>query len=99
MAKIIKRKRRKLSLMGFSLVLFTASLVAWLLTSLFINTTNSSLTIKIQKMNEEIASIKDENKNLNIEIQTLGNKDRVYVIAQESNMFLDNNNIIPVSGE
>lgn len=99
MAKVVKRKRRKLSLIGFSIIFLTASLIAWLLTSLFINTTNSSLTIKIQKMNEEIASIKSENQNLNIEIQTLGNKDRVYVIAQESNMLLDNSNVISVSGE
>lgn len=100
MARVVKRrKRRKLSMFGFSFFLFSFALISWLISSLFLNTTNTSLTIKIQKMNEEIASIQNDNRTLNIEIQSLENKDRVYVIAEASNLDLNQSNIIAISGE
>lgn len=101
MAKYVRRRRktRRLSLFGFSVVFLMFSLFSLLLCSLFVNTTNTNLTIKIQKMQEEIASIENENKSINIEIQSLENKERVYVIAEASNMNLDQSNIISVSGE
>lgn len=101
MAKIVKKKKktRRLSLFGFSIVFLMFSLFSLLLCSLFVNTTNTNLTIKIQKMQEEIAAIEDENKTINIEIQSLENKERVYVIAEASNMNLDQSNIISVSGD
>lgn len=98
MAKI-RKKRRRLSLFGFAFVFFTFAVFAWILSSLFINTQNTSLTIKIQNMNEEIASIKKENKTLNIEIQSLENKDRIYTIAQSSNLIQNDSNIISIQGD
>ena len=52
MAKIVKRKRRRLSFHGFAIVLFSLSLVAWLASSLLVNTMNAKLTMKIQTMND-----------------------------------------------
>ena len=49
---------------GFALVLFTFSLIAWLATSLLVNTVNNNLTMKIQSMNEELASLRSENQVL-----------------------------------
>ena len=84
---------------GFAFIFFMFSLVALVLSSLFIRTQNTSLTIKIQQMNEEIATIQNENNSLNIEIQTLGNKERVFEVAKASNLDLNNSNVIAVIGE
>jgi len=99
MAKLVKKKRRRLSLFGVSLLMFSFSICLYLITSLFVNTRNAALTMRIQNANMEIAMISDSNKSLNIQIQTLENKDRVYTIAEESNMQQVQNNVISVQGE
>ena len=99
MAKIVKRKKRKLRLQGFALIFFSFTLLGWLGTTLFVNTINASLTMKIQQMNDELASLTEENQNLSFEIQTLENKDRVYEIAQTANMDQIQDNIISIVGE
>ena len=96
MAKIVKKKRRRLSFNGIAIVLFTIALISWLLTSLLVNTVNTSLTMKIQTMNEELAQLRSENQTLNYEIQSLENKDRVFEIAQAANLDQLTDNIISV---
>ena len=91
-----KKKRRKLSLTGIAFFLFTFSLVMWLLTSLFVNTRNTSLTMKIQSMNEELALLKSQNQTLSYEIQTLENKDRVFAAAQLAQLDQVSDNIISI---
>ena len=98
MAKIVKKKRRRLSLNGFAIILFTFALFAWLASSLLVNTLNTRLTMKIQTMSEELAMLKNENQSLNYEIQTLENKDRVSEVAQAANMDQISENIISVTG-
>ena len=99
MARIVKKKKRKLSFRGFAVLLFSFSLFALLVSSLLINTINASLTMKIQKMNDELASLRTENQTLNYEIQSLENKDRVYEIASTANMAQVQDNIISLIGE
>ena len=99
MAKIVKRKRRRLSFHGFAIVLFTLSLVAWLASSLLVNTMNAKLTMKIQTMNEELAVLKTQNQTLSFEISNLENKDRVFAAATAANLDQVSDNIISVSGE
>lgn len=99
MARIVKRKRRKVRLIGFASLFFIASVLALLLTSLMVKTTNASLTMKIQAMNEELEALKAENTTLNFDIQNLENKERVYVIAQSANMIQNQDNIITLQGE
>ena len=96
MAKIVKKKKRKLSLNGIAIIIFTLSLLSWLASSLLINTVNTSLTMKIQSMNEELATLKNQNQTLNFEISTLGNKDRVYAAAAAANLDQVTDNIISV---
>ncbi len=84
---------------GFALVLFTFSLIAWLATSLLVNTVNNNLTMKIQSMNEELASLRSENQVLTYEINNLENKDRIYAVAEAANMNQVTDNIISVQGE
>lgn len=99
MAKIVKRKRRRIRLQGFAFLFLSFALLTWLGTTLFVNTINASLTIEIQKMNDELASITQENETLNYEIQTLENKDRIYELAATANMDQIQDNIISIVGE
>ena len=99
MAKIVKRKRRRLSFHGFAIVLFSLSLVAWLASSLLVNTMNAKLTMKIQTMNEELAVLKTQNQTLSFDISNLENKDRVFAAATAANLDQVSDNIISVSGE
>ena len=99
MAKIVKRKRRRLSFHGFAIVLFSLLLVAWLASSLLVNTMNAKLTMKIQTMNEELAVLKTQNQTLSFEISNLENKDRVFAAATAANLDQVSDNIISVSGE
>ncbi len=96
MAKIVKKKKRRLSFVAKAGIFFIFSLVCLLGSRLYVGTMNTSLTIKIQKMNNEIASLKAENQNLNIEIQTLQNKERVYVIAEDAGLNQNQDNIISI---
>ena len=99
MARIVKRKKRRIRLQGFAIVFFTFAFIAWLGTTLFVNTINASLTIEIQKMNDELSSLTEANETLNFEIQNLENKDRIYELAATANMDQIQDNIISIVGE
>ena len=96
MAKMIRRKRR-LSFISKCTIVMSISLVTWLFTSLFIGSLNTTLTIDIQNMNNELATIKAQNQQLNIDIQTLQNKDRVYTIAKDAGLNQNQDNVVSVS--
>lgn len=96
MAKIVKKKRRKLSFNGIAIIFFSLAVISWLITSLLVNTLNTSLTMKIQKMSEEAEMLKSINQTLNYEIQSLENKDRVYAVAQAAQLDQVTENIISV---
>ena len=99
MAKIVNKKKRRLNINGFAVIIFTFSLFAWLVSSLLINTINTSLTMKIQLMQDELDALKLENQALVYEINTLENKERIYALAQEAHLSQDSNNIIAVAGD
>ena len=96
MAKIVKKKRRRLSFNGIAIIFFSLAVISWLITSLLVNTLNTSLTMKIQKMREEAEMLKSINQTLNYEIQSLENKDRVYAVAQAAQLDQVTENIISV---
>ena len=99
MAKIVKKKRRRLSFNGFAIILFSFSLLAWLASSLLVNTLNARLTMKIQTMNEELTVLKSQNQSLTYEISNLKSKDRVYAAAAAADLDQVSDNIISVAGE
>ena len=96
MARIVKKKKRRLNFLGIAVVLFTVSILSWLISSLLINTINASLSMKIQEMSDEIQVLKTQNQSLNYEIQTLVNKDRIYEVAQINDLNQIADNIISV---
>lgn len=99
MAKIVKKKKRKLQFVVKAFIFLMFSLVCMLASSLYIGTTNASLAIRIQKTNMEIASLRQENQNLSIEIQTLQNKERVYLIAQEGGLNQNQDNVVSIRND
>lgn len=96
MAKLVKKKRRRIRIEAVAVIMISLSLICWLLSSLFVNTINTSLTIKIQQMNNQVELLKNENQSLNIEIQSLQNKERVYVIAKDAGLDQNQDNVISV---
>jgi len=50
----------------------------------------------IQNMTNEISNLKNENQSLSIEIQSLQDKERVYLIAKESGMNQNQDNVVSV---
>lgn len=96
MAKIKKAKKRKLRFEVLSFFICVVACSLWLLSTLFVGTINTSLTMEIQNKTNEINLLKGENKDLNIEIQTLQNKDRVYVLAQSAGLDQNQENIVAI---
>ncbi len=93
------RRRKKKNSYRFTAccgVFFVICLVASLMFSLFIRTRNDQLSIDIQEMTNEIALLKGENKDLDIEIQSLKNKDRVYVMAETAGLNQIQSNIVSI---
>jgi len=99
MAKLRRRKRR-LSFEGISLFFLVVCTFMYLAFSLFVNTQNAQLSMEIQNLNQDVALLKNENRDLNINIQTLQNKERIYVVAQSAGLNSNQDNIIALnSGE
>ncbi|MBR4461771.1 MAG: hypothetical protein IKS51_04245 [Erysipelotrichaceae bacterium] len=100
MGRIVKsrKKKRRINFLHVAEALFTVSLILWLATSLLVNTMNTSLAMKIQAMQEEVDALKLENQSLRYDINTLQNKERIYALAQEADLYQDSDNIIAVTG-
>ncbi len=98
MAKIRRRKRKTNKLGRLAVFLFSLALISLLGTSLFVGTYNTNLTMEIQNMTSQIASLKAENEKINIEISSLENKDRVYALASDAGLDQNQDNIVSIQG-
>lgn len=99
MAKLVKGNKRRLRSEVIAFAFLSLCTIAFVLVSLFVNSQNNKLIIRIQELNSELETLKGENQSLNFEIQSLENKDRVYVIAQAANLSQVQDNIVSVLGE
>lgn len=101
MAKIVKKKKKRvIRLESVAMVLFTIATVAVLFSSLFVRTQKNYLTMQIEDLRAECASLEEENTLLNSEINELISVDRIYEIATSSGLSQDTSNVINVtSGE
>ena len=79
-----KRRRFRFNLATVASILFFAAVALKLLSSLFLRTTNISLTTQIQEAQKEIAVLEMQNESLELEITRLGSVDRVDEIAANS---------------
>lgn len=97
MAKFTQRKKRKASFLFKSFLLMLTSIMFLIFSSIFIGSKNTLLTIEIQEMNARLDQLKAENQQLNIDIQTLQNKDRIYTMAFDSGLKQNQDNIVNVN--
>jgi len=99
MARLSTKTRRKIKIESVLALLAVFVGLAWLSVCLFIGTQKNNLTIEIQDIENQIEVLKYENKNLNVEISGLQNKDRIYTVAETAGMNQNDNNVIALSGE
>lgn len=91
------RRRRKLNLFNFSMVLLVAAGLAYLCSSLFLRSYNNELSTRIQQRNSETAVLQTQNDAVAVDIQTLEKKERVDQIASSDGMTSDSNSVITIS--
>ena len=97
MARIIKtKKRRTVKLTRIASVLLFVAIAACTAKTLFLNTIANGITVDIENINREVAVLESQNDALNLEIQNLMSKDRVYDIATEAGLSQNQNNVISV---
>lgn len=97
MARIIKTKKKHQSrLYAIACGLFFCAMAACMIKTLFLNTIANGITVDIENINREVAVLESQNDALNLEIQNLMSKDRVYDIATEAGLSQNQNNVISV---
>ena len=94
---IVTKKKMILRTDRISGIICSILFVTYVVLSLFIKASSTNYTIAIQQAQYEIEEIKEMNNNLNIEIQVLQNKDRVYTIAQESGLTQNQDNVVAIN--
>ena len=97
MAKIVKtRTRRRINFQGFTLVLLVFSLMMAMFSTIFLHTYNNGITVSIENIKREATLLESQNNALNLEIQNLISKDRVYDIATEAGLSQNQGNVISI---
>ena len=91
--KKVQKRKRRLTMFGFALTLLVVSLMASIVSGLFLRNYNNSLVMKIEDTKRETALLNEENEQLSIDIQTLSSKDRVYEIASAAGLEKQENNV------
>ncbi len=98
MAKIVKKRRKnRIRIETVAVVLFAVAISSVLFSSLFVRTQKNYLTMQIEDLRAECAELEEENTQLNVEINELVSKDRVYEIATSSGLTQDTANVINVT--
>lgn len=84
-------------MLNFAIGLTLGSGLVFLLCSLFLRSYNNELSTKAQEISSQIAVLETQNDAVRIDIQTLGNYNRVEEIAAADGMSMNPNNIITIS--
>lgn len=96
MAKIVTKKR-KIRYEGVIILLFVFSVTVNLFSALFINSINNNLTIQVQKKEASIKALISENETISVNIKELVNKDRVFAVAENNDMSIEQSNVIAIN--
>ena len=81
-----KKFKFRITMLGFSVIFFILALFAEVASSLWVNNKQIELTMEIQNMQAEIASIKKDNQLLENDITALKAPDRIYEIASAAGL-------------
>ena len=91
--KIRKVKKQK-DYLSVAIFTFVVAIGLSLYTNLVIGCKIVSLKYEIQTNQNKIQQLKDENDKITIQISDLENKERIYTIAQENGLTMDQENVL-----
>ena len=89
--------RRNAKMLNITLKVTLVSGLLFLGSSLFLRSYNNRLSTEAQDISSKIAVLETQNDAVRIDIQTLGNYNRVESITSEEGMTMNPNNIITIS--
>ena len=89
-AKGRKQVRRKIRYSGVIFMVFIASFVAFLASSIFLKSFNVSLDLARQNYRDEIIATRASNETLQYEVKELSNYDRIMNIVDKDMVANDN---------
>ena len=93
MARIVKKKKRNFWYVAILVLLIIFKLAS----TIILSSLSNQYTTSIQEKENQMQDLISENNRLSIEIQTLQNKDRIYTIANDNGMSLQQNVVSIVS--
>jgi cell division protein FtsL len=76
--------------------LFMIAITLQIGSAILLRSYQSSLSVQIQQTEQKIAAMSSENESLNVDIQRLGNYNRIVAIASEEGYSSVNQNVITV---
>lgn len=94
--KSVKAKK-KVKFLNFAIGVTLCTGIVFLFCSLFLRSYNNELSTRAQEISSQIAVLETQNDAVRIDIQTLGNYNRVEEIAAADGMSMNPNNIITIS--
>ena len=97
MIKHVKTKKQNLRLQKFANFILMTAFFTYILSAIFLRTYNVQLSVNIQNITRQIASIEQENAVISTSIQELSSKDRVMSIALEDGISSNQSNIVIVN--
>lgn len=93
MARVVRKKKRKLKKIVLVSLLAVIAFFSFMFKSLVLTTLSTKYAIEIQKKELEIADINDTIQGVKNDINVLSNKDRIYQIATQAGLTIDKDNL------
>lgn len=96
MAKKTSIKKKVYRWRVWVVYLFVFAIILQIGSAILLRSYQSSLSVKIQQTERKIANLQSENESLNVDIQRLGNYNRIVAMANEEGYSSVNQNVITV---
>lgn len=96
MAKKTSIKKKVYRWRVWVMYLFVIAITLQIGSAIFIRSYQSSLSVQIQKKEAQVAQLSSENESLNVDIQRLGNYNRIVAMASEEGYSSVNQNVITI---
>jgi cell division protein FtsL len=96
MAKKTSIKKKVYRWRVWVVYLFMVAITLQIGSAIFIRSYQSSLSVRIQQTEAKLALLYSENESLNVDIQRLGNYNRIVAMASEEGYSSVNENVITI---
>lgn len=97
-AKLVKRKR-KLKIQGVATLLFTIAIFSFMGAKFGLHSYNIVLQNQAQSIENKVGTLKDAVTNLEAEVTTLQNRDRVLGMAEEDGIKTNQEQVVSIDDE